>query len=177
MKHGVDQEHEQHEQHGQPQDQHTEGLRAPLERRSGRPHGQRVGDLRERSVLSSAYYHDSSATADRRSSHQHDVCRGSHVCAGFDLCGVLLYRVRLARHQRLIDEEITSLHHAPVGRHEVARRQQHDVARDQLRDRYLARLPATHYRCAHRDCAAQAFDRPSRTVLLHEVQKHAEQDD
>lgn len=71
--------------------------------------------------------------ADDGSSHEDEIgfLVGLRDLAG-KIAGVLLGRVRLARQQRLIDEEVARGDQPRVRRDEIAGRELHDVARHQL---------------------------------------------
>jgi len=90
---------------------------------------------------------------------------------------MLFHGIGFSGQQRLVDEEVLGFEQAAVGRHQVARRQQHHIAGHQLLHRQvLAQIVAQH-RGTNRDRLLQAVDGASGAKFLDEIEGHAHQHD
>ena len=90
---------------------------------------------------------------------------------------MFLHRVGFAGQQRLVDEEVLGLEQTAICRDQIASRQQHHVARHQLRDRDLLRLAVAQHRGPHRDSLFQLIRGAPGAVFLKEIQRYAHQHD
>ena len=87
--------------------------------------------------------------------------------------GPFLDREGLARHARFADEEVLRLDHEPVGRDQIARREQDEVAGHDRADGHRL-LHAVPQHAAHqREAALQFLDRRGRPVFLKEAEKRS----
>ena len=184
MKGHIDQQREQHQQQGQAHDQHAKAPRADLERGGRRIGGQADCNLPQRRTAAGAPNQHTRRATDDRAAHEDAVAalerpviiqRRGAVCQ----CGSysLFYRKRLARELRLIDEKVVGLNEARVCGHQAAGRQQHQVARHQLRHRQFTSLAVAQHAGRHRHLECQLFRRAPGAIRLHEVQRHAHQHD
>ena len=86
-----------------------------------------------------------------------------------------LDRIRLAGQQRLVDEEVLGFQHLRIGGNQVARRQQHHIARHQIGGGALLRLAVAQHLHLQRHLGGQLLRRLARTVLLHKVEDDGQQ--
>ena len=94
-----------------------------------------------------------------------------------DASGVLLDRIGLAGQQRLVDEEVPRLEHAPVGGDQVPGGEAHDVARNDPVRWNLPWPAVADDRGPKRHRFLQLLGRLPGAVLLDEIQRHAHQHD
>ena len=181
----VDEQREQHQQQGQPHDEHAKVARAGLERRRRRLQRQTGCDLAQCGRVAAAPDQHPGRTTDHRTAHEHRIlgvqfpawrtrCR---CCWRRQRGGVFLDRVGLAGQLCLVDEEVVGLQHPGIGGHQVAGTQQHHVARNQLGHRELARRSVAQHGRGQRHFQRQPLGALPGTVLLHEIQRHAHEHD
>ncbi len=172
----VDQEDERHHDGDEADHQPGEAREAAIEVRHRRGGTDRLGDAAE---------HRAGAGVDdqrRRRAARHVGAHEAHV-GEIERLGVrsggrgrLLHGHGLARHRRLVDEQVLGRQHAHVGRHDVADAQVDDVSRHQLLDRQLARHPAARHGGVRAHHGLQLRGGAVRAPLLHEGQRHAQHD-
>jgi hypothetical protein len=104
-----------------------------------------------------------------RALRQHDVMRQPF--------GLLLDRHRLAGQRGFVDLQVAALQQAQVRGHLVARGQQDDIARHQLRGVDLLLFPGAQHRGCRGQRAREGRQRAQRLALLDEADDGVEQDD
>ena len=169
MEQHVGHQHEQDQEHREPQDQQPELADPDFERVRRALRGERAGEPAQcRTGRGAADQHYRGAT-DHRRAHED---RGSG-----GVVGLLFSRVGLPGQQGLVDEQIARLQQPAIGGHDVARAKMNHVARDEAVDRHhgLGAIPP-HVRLQGYG-TAEGLDRVLGPNLLDEVQHHAEQDD
>ena len=148
---GVDQNYEQHHQHGQPENQKPEAPRPGFERRWRGLHVETLPDFAQRGPgPGPADQHDGRPAQDVGAHEYRGGRLGHRSRGGGPGFGMFLHRVGFAGEERLIDEAIPGLEQPAVGGHQGAGREEHDVAGHQIPGGDLPGHPAPLDR--HPDC-------------------------
>src|SRR5262249_28310053 len=115
--------------------------------------------------------------AAHRAAHEDSVGALRDRSAGGDGAGLLLDREGLSGEARLGDEEVLRLENEPVGRNEVAGRELHDIARNQLLDANRRLATVAPDPRGEREAVAERAHGLARAVLLEEAEQGAAEDD
>ena len=178
VEHHVGRHDEQHEEDREPQHQEAELTNAARECVPRPFGGEPLREPAELRLPPGAAHHCCRRTADGGGSHEHEV-RSSRRLVGWrrKIGRSLLHRVRLAREQSLIDEQVVRREQAAIAWHDVAGAQLDDVARHELIDGDVKDLATAQRLCPETDRAPERIDRVLGACLLHDIEHNAQQDD
>ena len=161
MEGNVHDQDKQHHQHGEAHDQHAETANADRKSGGRRLFRQARREMAERRLAAGPADENRRRAADHRGAGKDGVRRSGGVFgARRGVAGLLLCRVRLAREERLVDEQIAAFEQPRIGGNEIAGDQFDNVAGDQLVDRNREVLPS------RRTVAWTATDRRSASTAF-----------
>ncbi len=150
---------------------------APFELRFRRAEPQPLGHLAELGRRPGADHGGRGAAAHHVRAHEERVGPLPERHIRRDGPRLLLDRVRLPGQRRLVEEEVVRLEHQAVSRDALAGGQDHDIARDDLRDGDLLLCTVPQRRRPGLHDGEQLVHRVSRAAFLPEPQHAAGQDD